>query len=84
MKAPTVPAPGGAIDVDDVLIMDEDGNIRPMSQFVRILRTQNEESKRKEILYVHAPAENWEDKNHRKEIMKKSRETIIRILEGMQ
>jgi hypothetical protein len=83
MKAPTVPAPGGTIDVDDVLIKDEDGNIRPMSQFVRILRTQNEGSKRKEILYVHAPADNWEDRDHRKEIMKKSRETIIRILEGM-
>jgi hypothetical protein len=80
MKAPTVPAPGGSIDVDDVLIVDENGDTRPMSQFVSILRTQNEASIRKETLYVHAPVDNWEDEDNRKKVMLRSKEAILRIM----
>jgi hypothetical protein len=85
IKAPTVPAPGGTTrmtDVEDVLIKDEGGSIKPMSQFVNVLRTQNDEGDRKEMLYILAPVEKWSNMEIRKEIKDRSKEAILEILKG--
>jgi HD superfamily phosphohydrolase len=82
-QSPTIPSPNGAIHIGDVLIRKEEtGEIRSMNEFVRVLRNdQDEERRRKEILYVHAPVENWQDEDQREKIKKKSKDAILGILE---